>query len=307
MAEQNPPGSRPGRPFVAPFRRPAGGEAPGSPAQPGAAPGPSAPRPFVPPGARPAGASSPPQPRPAVPAAPRRAAATPPAPLAPPSPAGEDLTVEHAISETLGQGASPSEGLGLELERASVPDPEGLPSSGDVFAAPPPELTFLSAIEETPPAVPRGSNAPPSSPTLGVVEDALRGAAARGGEAESSGEAASGEDPLSWLAAPAEAKSPPEPRVEHEITTPTFLIAGGYDLAEMRRPITDEPPRRTQPAPEPDEPSTIVGANVSVAEALESIARRVRDGELRVPAIDASTGEAGALAAVLAVLLGVRS
>jgi hypothetical protein len=51
----------------------------------------------------------------------------------------------------------------------------------------------------------------------------------------------------------------------------------------------------------------MIGANLRVAEMLESVARRVRSGELRVPAVDELAGEAGALAAALAVLLGVRS
>jgi hypothetical protein len=302
MAEQNPPGSRPGRPFVPPSRRPAAGE-PAAPTPPGAASGTSAPRPFVPPAARPGGPSSPAQPRPAVPVT------RPRTPAAPPEPAVRDeLAVEHAISETIGQGAHATDAFGLEVERASEPASGALPGAVDAGPAPS-ELTFLSTLEEAPAAAAE----PTPSATVDAVEDALaferrsERANERALPDESAEEPPTSDEPLPWLAVPPEAPNRSAPLVAHEIKTPTFLIAGGYDMEEMRRPATEEKPSESETAAASAESSTIVGANLAVAGALESVARRVRGGEIRVPAIEPKTGDAGALTAVLAVLLGVRS
>jgi hypothetical protein len=48
------------------------------------------------------------------------------------------------------------------------------------------------------------------------------------------------------------------------------------------------------------------GTNEAAALALESLARRVRDGEISIPGYTPDMGDAAALAAALAALLSVR-
>ena len=368
MAEQNtPPGGRPGRPFIPPFRGPSSTDNAGAPTRAPVTPERAQPRPFVPPSvARPVSpvaplAPMPPAPPaasfaeelPAPPAAPDAPAmsASPPSPPRPKSPVhaaaildpepapgmrdlaneladelAEELSVEHAISETIGQGTMSAGDSSLELERASVESPDALPGlpslpAEDASELPDdgtpsggPELAFLMPDEDT--------SAPTSklpwvaeSETVAAVEEALS-EEAETASAEESGpvgergdEVPSSSEPLPWLAAPAEESEQDRLSAAHvfdEVSSTTRSDAPRYDSGAMRH-IT--PPRNlTEAAMEASEQAAtmVVGANLSVAEALERVAHRIRNGELRVPAIEESVGDAGALAAALAVLLGVR-
>ena len=364
MADQNtPPGSRTGRPFIPPFRKPtAPGAGEVSEGRQVTQERPQ-PRPFVPPGA------ARPLTPPARPAAP--ASFEPPAPPSPPSPpvvprpmspvdataifddaarpsptggAADDvhtahregeldgLAVEHAISETLGQGPAVDTGPSFELERASeespdalpalpvaleeaLPVPHGEPPMGE-FDEPPsggPELPLLMPDYGADLAAGDPVRSPPwmsPSEAIAAVEEALvaegRAAADEHASDARGEEMPSSEEPLPWLAPP-----PDEPAARRDEAEASRETGGGssvdataYDAVLTRR-IT--PPGGPTTVNGPGDVHGIVGANLAVAEALERVARRVRSGELRVPAVEEAAGEAGSLAAALAVLLGVRS
>lgn len=83
---------------------------------------------------------------------------------------------------------------------------------------------------------------------------------------------------------------------------PTLPNSGGRDLAaetEWARAF-GEPPAPMQPPPLP------TGDAQAAAASLESIARRLRAGDLNVPGFHANRGDAAALAAALAALLGAN-
>ena len=365
MADENtPPGSRTGRPFIPPFRRPTAPDAgEGAEGRQVTQERPQ-PRPFVPPGAarpltpparpsaqaslEPAAPPSPPSPPTAPrPMSPVDATAIFDDAARPSRPAGvaedvrtarpdgelDELAVEHAISETLGQGPSVDAGPSLELERASEESPDALPalpgapaeelpvSHGEAPTAeadePPsggPELPLLMPDYGTDAPAREPMRSPPwmSSPseTIAAIEEALvtddpTAADERAGSATGD-ETPGNEEPLPWIAAP-----PDEPSARHDEAEGSREADRGssadptaYDAVLTRR-IT--PPGGPTTADAASDVRAIVGANLAVAEALERVARRVRSGELRVPAVEEAAGDAGALAAALAVLLGVRS
>lgn len=234
----------------------------------------------------------------------------------------EELAVEHAISETLGQGSATAT-ESFELERASEESPDALPELPSL-----PE-TAEAAVEDVPSGGPELSfflppddmdAGPPAAhqwPSVdGVDATHEQTSAARESEPTSeastmpkesfSEEAPSSSTPLPWLAAPTQSAEPADttaPPAPDEATVSSAEQAMRYDAHAKPR---DTPARRLGESPR-DEATTIVGANLLVAEMLERVAHRVRSGELRVPALEESAGEAGALASVLAVLLGVRS
>ena len=102
---------------------------------------------------------------------------------------------------------------------------------------------------------------------------------------------------------PAAAVEPHLPWQEDEAwmdIMPALPNSGGRDLAaetEWARAF-GEPPTPMQPPPLP------TGDAQAAASSLESIARRLRAGDLKVPGFHAERGDAAALAAALAALLG---
>ncbi|HEX6057930.1 MAG TPA: hypothetical protein VFZ11_02845 [Gemmatimonadaceae bacterium] len=199
------------------------------------------------------------------------------------------LAVEHAISETLGQGSSDGAGPSLELERASEESPDALP------ALPLAGSELSSADADEPPS--GGPELPLLMPDYGTDAEPVAASVADG--------TPSSAEPLPWLAPPTE--DPAAARVDAEeapeVDRRTDDTSTAYEDVLTPRVTPAGGPTR---ADSPYEIRTIVGANVAVAEALERIAGRVRSGELRVPAVEESAGEAASLAAALAVLLGVR-
>jgi hypothetical protein len=104
---------------------------------------------------------------------------------------------------------------------------------------------------------------------------------------------------------------PPMPAVSHTPwhdddawmdIMPALPNSGARDMAaetEWARAF-GEPPAPLTPPPLP------TGDQQAAAASLESIARRLRSGELQVPGFVADRGDAAALAAALASLLGAR-
>ncbi len=87
---------------------------------------------------------------------------------------------------------------------------------------------------------------------------------------------------------------------------PTLPNTGAGDLAaqtDWARAFGEAPAPLTPPMSPPSLPA---GDVLAAAVSLESVAQRLRSGELDVPGYTADRGDAAALAAALAALLGVR-